>query len=70
MGMSNPDHPVWRLAQTTLYVIFAAFVMWLNASHFDETELKALLFIGTFMFASEGVKNKLKKILKPGGSSD
>jgi len=58
------DHPMWRLLQTTSYLLFAAFVMWLNASNFDETELKALFYIGTFMFAGEGVKRAIAKMTK------
>lgn len=64
MGLSNPSHPVWDLLKTVVYLLFAGFVMYLNASHFDETELKALAWIGTFMFAGEGIMGKLRGVLK------
>jgi hypothetical protein len=59
MAWKNPNHPVWRLLQTVVYLVFAAFIMWANASDFDETELKALTWIGGVMFAGEGIKRVL-----------
>jgi len=62
MIMTAANHPIWRIIQTAIYLIFAAFIMWLNASDFDETELKALAWIGTFMFVGEGVKKLMTKV--------
>ena len=56
MELKNANHPVWRLGMTVAYLMFAAFIMWVNASNFDETELKALTWIGDVMFAGEGIK--------------
>lgn len=58
--MTDPDHPIWRLAQTTLYLAFAAFFLWHNASDFDDTEIKTLVELGTIMFVGEGIKRKFK----------
>lgn len=41
-----PDHPVWKIAHTVVQTVCvtAAFAvcLWVTASNFDQTELKAL----------------------------
>ena len=59
--MSHPGHPVWRLLTTLVYLAFACFFMWLNASSFDKTEMKTLVELAVVMLSVEGVKDRLKK---------
>jgi len=59
--MNDPNHPIWRLLQTALYLTFASFFLWANATSFDSTEIKTLVELGAVMIAGEFVKNKIKK---------
>jgi hypothetical protein len=40
--MQNPNHPIWGLARLLIMMAALCFVLWLNASNFDATEVKSL----------------------------
>lgn len=42
MRVSDPKHPVWPLARLAVQLAGATVMLWLFASSFDATELKAL----------------------------
>lgn len=54
-GLDNPNHPLWSFLRLTVLMITLAFVLWMNASHFDQTEIRTLIY--TFLAAAtyEGV---------------
>ena len=49
--MKNPDHPVWKLTNWLVLLVFVTLFAWTNASNFDETEVK---MIGQLMLAMFG----------------
>lgn len=60
-GMSNPDHPIWRLLQTIVYLIAAGVFLKMNATSFDwDGEGVVLLEMAVLVFGTEGVKQQLK----------
>lgn len=50
------DHPGWSFARLALVMVPVTGVLWLNASKFDQTELKALLELGIMLGGWEGVR--------------
>jgi hypothetical protein len=38
--LADPNHPVWKLG----YLAVAVLALWLNASNFDETEIRSILY--------------------------
>jgi hypothetical protein len=44
--MDKHSHPIYGLARFAMMLILLAFALWLFASEFDETEVKAM---GTFV---------------------
>lgn len=48
MSISDAKHPLWSLIRLTILMATLSFVLWLNASHFDETEIRSItwIFIG------------------------
>ncbi len=48
--MNNPAHPVYGLARFTVMMCVLAFTLWLFATKFDESEVKAMgTFAGTIV---------------------
>lgn len=58
--LSNPKHPLWGFLKFALVfagvMVAATFVMWNNASNFDETEFRALKELALILLAGGGVK--------------
>lgn len=44
--MMKPTHPIWQTVHAVAIITACAGAMWLNATNFDATEIKALLQIG------------------------
>ena len=42
MPWTDPTHPCWSLARLAIQVLGAGLILWLTATSFDATELKAL----------------------------
>ena len=60
--MNQPEHPIWKIAA----LLALGFVLWLNASHFDYTELTALAEYAVVLAGFEGGKRLLgRKEEKP-----
>lgn len=65
----DPDHPVWKLLassvipliRTVVVLIVLALVLWMNASHFDETEIKTVITMFIAILGAEGVTNAFSK---------
>lgn len=60
----NPDHPIWDILHLTVVLGTLTLVLYMNAEHFDDTEIRTIL---TMFFAllgykgiSEFVKSKSK----------
>jgi len=55
--MKDPNHPIWPIIRMTIILVVLAVVLWMNASHFDDTELRTVL---TMFFALLGVEGFAK----------
>lgn len=57
--MANPlherNHPIWSLARLVVTMVALVTTLWLNASHFDETEIKTLITMFLVAASAEGV---------------
>tara|TARA_Y100000310_G_C20582742_1_gene763821 strand:+ start:191 stop:403 length:213 start_codon:yes stop_codon:yes gene_type:complete len=63
--MNDPLHPIWSLIRLSLVLLFLWGVLYFNASSFDETELKVLLYTGAALVLGElGQKQVVRAIDK------
>lgn len=66
---NDPDHPIWKLlssaviplVRTIVVLIALVFVLWANASHFDETEIRTVIAMFIAILSAEGVTNAFTK---------
>lgn len=52
--ISSPKHPVWGIARLLIVMTALVVTLWLNASHFDETELKTIITMFIIAASAEG----------------
>ena len=41
--MHDPKHPIWAIIRTAIMLFALVVVLWLNASHFDDTEISTIV---------------------------
>lgn len=56
-NLFNQDSKIWEI----LKILVIGFVLWLNASNFDETEIRAILEIGAAYYGLEKLKDNKKE---------
>ena len=44
-GIDKPNHPFWAAFRLLVLMVTLSFVLWLNASHFDETEIRTIIWV-------------------------
>jgi len=59
--MNHPIHPIYSLLKYIATLMAAAFAMFLFATEFDETEMKALAVFGTTLGVGELIRAQLKQ---------
>ena len=64
------NHPIWKLARLFIVMAFLTLILWLNASHFDETELKVLAYMVVGIMGIEFAPNFSKAMKNLSGKSD
>jgi len=52
------EHPAWAILHSAVLMCGLCLVLWLNASNFDQTELKALLEFGLIFAGSEVLRRR------------
>jgi len=57
--MLHAHHPIWKTINVAVITLCAGFVLWLNASHFDETEWKALGQLAIALGGWQGIQHVL-----------
>jgi len=57
--LSDTRHPLWRLLTLCVLLAFLTLVQYLNASNFDQTEIKSILEMGMAVGAWESFKHKV-----------
>lgn len=58
---NHPSHPIYGLLKYIATLLMAAFAMYLFATEFDETEMKALAVFGTTLGVGEFIKSQIVK---------
>lgn len=53
--MPDQNHPLWATVRFCALCVACTFVLWKNASNFDETEIKAILEIAIMAGGYEGI---------------
>lgn len=51
--MQSPSHPIWAIIRLAICMTALCVILWINASHFDATEIKTL---STFFFVAAGAE--------------
>jgi len=57
--LSDTRHPLWRLLTICVLLSFLTLFLYLNASHFDESEIKSILYMGLAAGGWETFKHKV-----------
>lgn len=57
--ISDPKHPLWPLVRLSILMLTLVLVLWLQASNFDQTEIKAIILI---FLAAAGVEGGLQVV--------
>ena len=67
--LRDASHPIWPLLRTFLFLVSLSLILWMNAEHFDDTELKTItsMFLGAL--GIEGVTSAITKT-RTGKSAD
>ena len=55
MDFHDPRHPIWSLMRTLIGLVALVIILWVNAEHFDETELKTILWAFFAFLGAEGI---------------
>lgn len=52
--MKNPNHPIWGIIRLAVLMVSLVIVLWMNATNFDETELRSIVIVFLVAAGSEG----------------
>lgn len=58
--LHNPDHPVWKLLNIVVILSTLTLVLWMNAEHFDKTEIQTILMMFFALIGGTGASELLK----------
>jgi len=61
--MLDANHPIWATVRLILFLIAMVAVLWMNASHFDDTEIKAIVEMFLVAIGIEGGVKALKPLV-------
>ena len=59
--MHDAKHPIWAIIRTTVMLIALVIVLWLNASHFDDTEIRTIVAMFLAAIGAETATKMLSK---------
>lgn len=59
--MNDKNHPIWPLLRLVVMMASLTALLWLNASHFDATEVKTIIGMLIANVAAEGVPGLFRK---------
>jgi len=59
MAIKDPSHPLWSITRLVIYMGALTFLLWLNASNFDVTELRTIVL----MFLAGGIAAGIGQII-------
>lgn len=53
--MKDANHPIWAIVRMALILATLVVVLWLNASHFDDTEIRTIVTMFLALLGAEGL---------------
>ena len=53
--VGDSKHPLWSIIRLTIVMVALVCVLYMNASHFDETEIKTIITMFLIAASAEGV---------------
>jgi hypothetical protein len=59
--MPDAKHPIWSLIRLTIIMVTMCFVLWMNATKFDETEIRSIVTVFFVAAGVEGIGNYLQR---------
>lgn len=59
--ISHPNHPLWSFLRLLVMMLALTYVLWLNASKFDATEMQTII---TMFFVAAGAESGMHVFLK------
>lgn len=59
--MPHAQHPIWPILRTTIILSALIIVLYINASHFDITEIRAIITMFLALIGAEGATSFLAK---------
>lgn len=62
--MNDPAHPVWSTIRFVAISVVATLALYFNASNFDETEIRSLLWVLGTLAGLEGAGQTLRSLKK------
>lgn len=62
--MSDPKHPIWAIVKLVVVLGWATGVLYMTASDFDITEIRALLAMALGWVGAEGADMVKAKVVK------
>ncbi len=57
----SPTHPIWAIIRLTVLMIAMVFVLWLNATKFDHTEIRSIIAVFIAAATGEGILARVSK---------
>ena len=66
--LAPKDHPVWPIIRTAVVLLALTIILWMNASHFDDTEIRTLVGMFFALLGAEGITNAVSKVRVSTGS--
>ena len=60
----NPEHPIWGITRLLIVMTALVVTLWLNASNFDETELKTIITMFIVAAGAEGATGFISRFTK------
>lgn len=61
MPLAPAGHPIWKLANLIVILVFLTVFLYLNATKFDQTEMKSIIYMAMALGGWEFAKHKAAK---------
>lgn len=59
--MQSADHPIWSLLRLVVLMLTLTFTLWINASNFDDTEIRTIIWVFMAAAGTEGMSQLLRR---------
>jgi hypothetical protein len=69
-GELDSNHPFWAILRLAVGLIGLTVILAYNASHFDETEMKAIVAFLLFQSGGEGAVKMVKRMARAAGKEN